>query len=159
MESHDKVISARELEVGNTLLLSTGECGIIKRIELERVSEPETTYNFEVADFHTYYVGENGLLVHNTCWGTERKRYWKSQGQKYKNSINSDAFSDSGTYKLSKKNIDQMLRGNAPKGIDNRSVHLHHVVGKKVDMYNFVEITHTDHYRNFKMLHPWLYGG
>ena len=65
--SHERFISARELEVGNTLLLSTGECGIIERIELERVSEPETTYNFEVADFHTYYVGENGLLVHNKC--------------------------------------------------------------------------------------------
>ena len=35
--------------------------------EIGRVSDLETTYNFEVADFHTYYVGVNGLLVHNTC--------------------------------------------------------------------------------------------
>lgn len=67
MASRDKVISVRELEVENTLLLYAGDRGIIKRIELERVSESETTYNFEVADFHTYYVGENGLLVHNKC--------------------------------------------------------------------------------------------
>ncbi len=25
------------------------------------------TYNFEVEDFHTYYVGEEGILVHNAC--------------------------------------------------------------------------------------------
>ena len=31
------------------------------------MSDPETTYNFEVAEFHTYYVGENEVLVHNTC--------------------------------------------------------------------------------------------
>ena len=26
---------------------------------------PETVYNFEVANEHVYYVGEDGLLVHN----------------------------------------------------------------------------------------------
>ena len=35
--------------------------------EIGGVSDLETTYNFEVADFHTYYVGVNGLLVHNKC--------------------------------------------------------------------------------------------
>ena len=24
-------------------------------------------YNFEVEDFHTYYVGDTNVLVHNTC--------------------------------------------------------------------------------------------
>ena len=31
------------------------------------LSEPQTTYNFEVEDFHTYYVGENEVLTHNKC--------------------------------------------------------------------------------------------
>ena len=26
-----------------------------------------TVYNFEVEDFHTYYVGESSVLVHNAC--------------------------------------------------------------------------------------------
>lgn len=30
--------------------------------------ETTTTYNFEVADAHTYFVSENNLWVHNTCW-------------------------------------------------------------------------------------------
>lgn len=27
----------------------------------------DTVYNFEVEDFHTYYVGQNAVLVHNSC--------------------------------------------------------------------------------------------
>ena len=28
----------------------------------------QTVYNFEVADFHTYFVGEGGVWAHNTCF-------------------------------------------------------------------------------------------
>jgi len=48
-------------------LLSGGEYGIIQAIEKEELSTPEETYNFEVAEYHTYYVGDNGVLVHNLC--------------------------------------------------------------------------------------------
>ena len=30
---------------------------------------PVKVYNFEVEDFHTYYVGESSVLVHNDCSG------------------------------------------------------------------------------------------
>lgn len=36
--------------------------------------EPITVYNFEVEDFHTYFVGNNGLLVHNHCNKKEIKQ-------------------------------------------------------------------------------------
>jgi len=45
-------------------LLSDGSCGIIEGVREISFNSPQTTYNFEVADFHTYYVG-NGVLVHN----------------------------------------------------------------------------------------------
>ena len=32
-----------------------------------KLSEPVKVYNFEVEDFHTYYVSEQKVLVHNTC--------------------------------------------------------------------------------------------
>ena len=35
--------------------------------EVEKLSEPETTYNFEVEDFHTYYVTRSIILTHNQC--------------------------------------------------------------------------------------------
>lgn len=48
-------------------MLSDGSYGIIKSIKVEKLSKPETTYNFEVEDFHTYFVGTNEVLVHNAC--------------------------------------------------------------------------------------------
>ncbi len=48
-------------------MLSNGENAIISSIEVEHYDEPQMTYNFEVEDFHTYYVGTEGILVHNTC--------------------------------------------------------------------------------------------
>ena len=34
-------------------------------------------YNFEVQDFHTYYVGKNSVLVHNDC---ETKDLYRAVG-------------------------------------------------------------------------------
>ena len=47
---------------------SNGICAIIEKIEVEQLATPETTYNFEVEDFHTYYVSESNVLVHNTYY-------------------------------------------------------------------------------------------
>ena len=48
-------------------MLSDGSCAIIEEIQVEKLSAPETTYNFEVADYHTYYVSDSKVLVHNDC--------------------------------------------------------------------------------------------
>ena len=48
-------------------MLLGGKCGTIDSIGIEVLLKPEVTYNFEVADYHTYYVGECNVLVHNTC--------------------------------------------------------------------------------------------
>lgn len=53
-------IAAKYLKPEDTLLLATGQTAIINAIEVEELDRPETTYNFEVADFHTYYVGSHG---------------------------------------------------------------------------------------------------
>ncbi len=63
-------VSACDLKKGDRVLLSDGEYGIITSTKTESC-EPFVTYNFEVADFHTYYVGVNGTLVHNMNCSTE----------------------------------------------------------------------------------------
>ena len=63
----DKFISAKELKIGNILLQSDGNRVIINSIRIERLAKAETTYNFEVEDFHTYYVTESNILTHNKC--------------------------------------------------------------------------------------------
>ena len=61
----EKWVSAQNLKFGDKVLLSDGTYGIIQTVKVETLSAPETTYNFEVEDFHTYFVGEQSVCVHN----------------------------------------------------------------------------------------------
>jgi len=54
------------LENDSVLMYNDCTASLIRK-EIEELEVEETTYNFEVADYHTYYVGENSLLVHNEC--------------------------------------------------------------------------------------------
>lgn len=54
------------------LVLSNGELVTVEWVQHEILESPIKVYNFEVEDFHTYFVGECGVLVHNECktdWG------------------------------------------------------------------------------------------
>ena len=61
-------VEAKDLKISDKLLLSSGKCVTIEKLEVKTLETAETTYNFEVADFHTYYVG-NGVCVHNQNCG------------------------------------------------------------------------------------------
>ena len=61
---------ACELRAGDRLQLVNGEYVVVEQVQHEILESPVTVYNFEVADFHTYYVGDTGVLVHNKCGGT-----------------------------------------------------------------------------------------
>ena len=56
---------ACHLRAGDRLQLLNGEYVIVEQIQHELLESPETTYNFEVEEFHTYYVGLIGVLAHN----------------------------------------------------------------------------------------------
>ena len=71
----EKWVSACNLKSGDKVLLSDGEYGIIQSVKVEELSSPETTYNLEVEDFHTYYVGERSVCVHNVGCGGDFKKY------------------------------------------------------------------------------------
>ena len=57
------------MQISDKLLLSDGTYAIIEAIDVESLESVETTYNFEVKDFHTYFVGENPVCVHNVGCG------------------------------------------------------------------------------------------
>lgn len=99
-------------------------------------------YNFEVVDFHTYYVSDVGVLVHNSCshnsyeWRKNKSGYWKEQA----------ALGGNDTwYPLTSGNMERMSQGKAPIGYDNLPVVLHHVVGIGNNMGNIVEIGWSEH--------------
>ena len=58
---------AVHLRAGDILVLVNGEYVVIDKVQHEILETPVTVYNFQVEDYHTYYVTDNGILVHNTC--------------------------------------------------------------------------------------------
>ena len=60
-------MGAAQLRAGDILVLSNGKYVTVEKVQHELLESPVKVYNFEVADFHTYYVGELSVLVHNAC--------------------------------------------------------------------------------------------
>ncbi|MCR5599336.1 MAG: HINT domain-containing protein [Ruminococcus sp.] len=58
-------IQAGSLFVGDKLISVEGKDLIVESHEIEKVDEPVTVYNFKVEDYHTYFVGEKAVWVHN----------------------------------------------------------------------------------------------
>lgn len=82
--AHKGWYAAVDLRAGDILVLVNGEYVTLEKTQHEILEAPITVYNFEVEDYHTYYVGTHGVLVHNMCmmrtvaetseaWNTVRK--------------------------------------------------------------------------------------
>ncbi len=56
---------AGELEVGEKVLTKEGEATVTNT---EKKGGSELVYNLEVKDFHNFLVGNEGVVVHNSCW-------------------------------------------------------------------------------------------
>ncbi len=59
--------AASDLRAGDVLLLVNGEYVVVEKVQHELLENPVTVYNFQVEDYHTYYVSDSGVLVHNAC--------------------------------------------------------------------------------------------
>jgi Flp pilus assembly pilin Flp len=57
--------AAQDLAPGDSVQLLSGDW--VDVVAGESADERVTVYNFEVAGFHTYFVGDQGLWVHNLC--------------------------------------------------------------------------------------------
>ena len=62
-------VGAKDLKSGDQILLLECITGTVEEAFKEELTEPVKVYNFEVKDYHTYFVGEQGVLVHNSCDG------------------------------------------------------------------------------------------
>ena len=69
---------AVHLRAGDILVLLNGEYVVVEKVQHEILETPVTVYNFQVEDYHTYYVS-SGILVHNTCRGNAVKKAWKNE--------------------------------------------------------------------------------
>lgn len=58
-------VTAGELESGDEVYRLDGSTAVVTGSELERLTESIKVYNLEVEDYHTYFVGDVPVLVHN----------------------------------------------------------------------------------------------
>jgi hypothetical protein len=64
-EDRQQFVAAGDLRIGENLLLADDTT---RKLEsLTRRENRETVYNIEVDGEHVFYVGEDGVLVHNSC--------------------------------------------------------------------------------------------
>ena len=56
-----------DLQHGDRLCLRNGTYTLVVLVHRKKLKTTVSVYNFEVEDFHTYYVGIQGILVHNMC--------------------------------------------------------------------------------------------
>lgn len=116
---------AIELRAGDILVTNNGEYVILEKTEHEILESPVKVFNFEVEEYHTYYVGSASfVLVHNSCahksssWRSQKAEYWRTHQN-----------TPSNLYELSDTNVSRMASGRAPIGYDGDFIQLHHVDG------------------------------
>ena len=73
-------VNAGELAVGDELLDSNKNILLVEKFNVELTDKPVMVYNFQVEDFHTYYAGGLGVLVHNA--GKEYGKQYSPEQQK-----------------------------------------------------------------------------
>ena len=115
---------AVHLRAGDILVLVNGEYVVVEKVQHEILEAPVTVYNFQVEDYHTYYVTDNGVLVHNSC--AHNNKSWRAQKREYWRTHQNDV---SDLYDLTPDNVFRMSKGRAPIGIDGYPIELHHIDG------------------------------
>ena len=60
-------VEAGKLTEGLLVEKAGGDLLPVSKVEVEYLTEPVTVYNFEVEEWHTYYVSGEEIFVHNMC--------------------------------------------------------------------------------------------
>ena len=63
--------AACKLRAGDILVTVNGEYVVVERVQHELLDKPVMVYNFQVEVYHTYFVSNSRILVHNRCNYTE----------------------------------------------------------------------------------------
>ena len=152
-------VPASMLREGDILSLEDGRNVPIESIETTTYNHYINVYNFEVDDFHTYYVSNISVLTHNQtpCQKLKRmdtgKKYWNKK-VKYGGSTvyqRDDLIDPKKIDGKGRSNLQRMQAGIAPLGKDGKSINLHHLI--QMDGGNLAEILSSKHSENKVMIH------
>jgi RHS repeat-associated protein len=100
-------VKAEDLQVG--MLLQTDEEAVVDVDRIERRQGTQKVYNFQVEGFHTYFVSDLGILVHNTnCGPTDSM--WDDLDDFNNPSFNSAATTPKGRRLTTHADLDSLAR-------------------------------------------------
>ena len=138
-------VNAGELIVGDELLDVNGNVLLVENFDVELTEEPVTVYNFQVEDFHTYYVGECGVWVHNAEGYSENLIPNKKDGLRRENKVQSELqekYPKSEGYKIESERL--LRDSNGKKAIDPETGtgrRVDFVVDKDGNIVDSIEVT------------------
>ena len=78
---------ATHLRAGDILVLVNGEYVVVEKVQHELLENPVKVFNFQVADYYTYFVGNDSILVHNACSQPNSTTPWNIKSQKNRYNI------------------------------------------------------------------------
>ncbi|WP_369011729.1 polymorphic toxin-type HINT domain-containing protein [Acetivibrio thermocellus] len=143
-------VEAGKLQVGDKLLDSKGNVLVVEEKKIKITDKPIKVYNFQVADFHTYHVGNNEVLVHNVKYNSPDGKYT------YKNGIYEDADYHG--------KVDDSIKSKKPQdgqfALDN-SVDIRDTSKRRVGIDingDFVVLDHTGGEKFHGHVRPWSKG-
>jgi hypothetical protein len=111
-------VLAADLQVGDKLQQSNGNTMTIDNINIVKHDEMVKVYNFTVADFHTYFVSDLGIWVHNT--GCDVMKVWDLEGT-------GDA--------ISKKNLKNITENMKKNGWEGDPIEIYQINGNNLIVY------------------------
>ncbi|WP_425147053.1 HNH/ENDO VII family nuclease [Deinococcus sp.] len=146
------------MKPGDQLKEADGGTGTV--LNVLTVQQTQQMYNLTVEVGHTFYVGEQGWLVHNAnCLNL---KFWNEpvdfQGRSVyqRDDLFDPNFIDLNDV-LQRTNLQRMRAGNAPIGYDGKSVNLHHLTQDEPGA--IAEVGGVFHSDNTGTLHGFPPGG
>jgi hypothetical protein len=107
-------------------------------VQHEILESPVKVYNFEVADWHTYFVSDSHILVHNTCKITGKSHGSATHKAKIDARVNEMALSD----KYSEIFVNKSLKTAGLNGSERPDI-----IGKRLNgSFNIIEYASKSQY-------------
>ncbi|MCE2593852.1 hypothetical protein K6Y31_03380 [Motilimonas cestriensis] len=108
-------VNANSLQENDRVTSYTGDNFTIKSVKASEFNQD--TFNFEVADYHTYFVGEEGIWVHNKCLPKVKKATNANMPHARERAVERGVFPDAESASTGLKNLSSEISSNGfPKG-------------------------------------------
>lgn len=148
LPNYDVWVTADSLKFGDVVLTYEGSYAKVQNIRIYRCDNTKV-YNFTVENNHTYYVGDEGVLVHNECTtiDSERSKAVKEAWKQEKQAV----LDGTSKYNWSPSQAKEIIKRGKLKGYEGHHiVPVNEVIGTAneyliSDPNNIVFLSKTDH--------------